>query len=184
MIRIECTGADMLSLDAIEDFQKDLKCRTDKDIELIVKSIETYGFSFPFFIWRNAGHNFCLDGHGRIRALTEMRKRGDDLPMFPVVYIEADDEGEAKKKLLEVNASYGKMTVESVVTFLGDTKMEIADLNLVMDDGIGFEKTITTERPFKRIHFFISLPIARAEDVRKEIEAIKSKGIEVLTGEN
>jgi hypothetical protein len=36
------------------------------------------------------GHNYVLDGHGRIAALSEMRRQGYDLPIFPVVYIDAN----------------------------------------------------------------------------------------------
>ena len=130
MIRIECTGADSLPLDAIEEFQGNLKKRSKKDIDLIIKSIEKYGFSFPFFIWNGTGHNYCLDGHGRIQALSELRRRGEDLPMFPVVYVEAKDEAEAKNKLLRLNSQYGQMTVESVLEFAGSVAVEMEELKL------------------------------------------------------
>ena len=84
MIEIKCKGADLLPLDAIEDFQGGLKKRGKKEIDLIIKSIERFGFSFPFFIWNGSGHNYCLDGHGRIQALGELRRRGEYLPLFPV----------------------------------------------------------------------------------------------------
>jgi hypothetical protein len=130
MIRIECTGADSLPLDAIEEFQGNLKKRSKKDIELIITSIEKYGFSFPFFIWNGTGHNYCLDGHGRIQALSEMRRKGEDLPMFPVVYVEAKDEAEAKNKLLRLNSQYGEMTIESVMEFTDGLDIQFEELKL------------------------------------------------------
>ncbi len=133
MIRIECTGADSLPLDAIEEFQGNLKKRSKKDIDLIITSIEKYGFSFPFFIWNGTGHNYCLDGHGRIQALSELRRRGEDLPMFPVVYVEAKDEAEAKNKLLRLNSQYGQMTIESVLEFTDGIDMQFEEL--VLSDG-------------------------------------------------
>lgn len=127
-IRITCRGADSLPLDAIEDFQGNLKKRSKKDIDLIIKSIEKYGFSFPFFVWNGSGHNYCLDGHGRIQALAEMRRRGVSLPLFPVAYIEAEDEAEAKQKLLRMNSQYGHMTMESLNEFMdGETINKICD---------------------------------------------------------
>jgi len=120
---ISCRGADILPLDAIEEFQGNLKKRTKKDIDKIIRSIYEYGFSFPFYIWVNDGHNMCIDGHGRILALSEMRKRGTDLPCFPVVYVEAQDEAEAKQKLLRLNSQYGTMTLESVIEFAGDIEL-------------------------------------------------------------
>jgi len=74
-IAIQCKGADVLPLDAIEEFQGNLKKRTKADIEKIIVSISKYGFSFPFFVWNGDGHNRCLDGHGRLQALCEMRPR-------------------------------------------------------------------------------------------------------------
>ena len=129
-IKITCRGADSLPLDAIEEFQGNLKKRSKKDIELIIKSIEKYGFSFPFFVWNGSGHNYCLDGHGRIQALCEMRKRGVSLPLFPVDYIEAEDEAEAKQKLLRLNSQYGQMSVDSVLEFASDIELDWGDLEL------------------------------------------------------
>lgn len=127
-IKITCRGADSLPLDAVEDFQKSLKKRSKKDIDRIIKSIEKYGFSFPFFVWNGSGHNYCLDGHGRIQALCEMRKRGVSLPLFPVAYIDAADEAEAKQKLLRLNSQYGQMSIDSVMEFAEGLEVEWSDL--------------------------------------------------------
>ena len=129
-IRIECRGADLLPLDAIEEFQGNLKKRTSADIEKIITSITKYGFSFPFFVWNGDGHNRCLDGHGRIQALAEMRRRGESLPLFPVSYIEAKDEAEAKQKLLRLNSQYGTMSVDSVLEFMDGLEIEGGELAL------------------------------------------------------
>lgn len=130
MIEIKCTGSDTLPLDAIEEFQGNLKKRTKKDIQKIITSIEKYGFSFPFFIWQYEGHNYCLDGHGRIQALAELRRKGADLPLFPVVYVEAEDEEEAKQKLLRLNSQYGTMTLASVMEFAGSMDLASEELSL------------------------------------------------------
>lgn len=129
-IKISCKGADSLPLDAIEDFQDSLKKRTKTDIDKIIHSIEKYGFSFPFFVWNGTGHNYCLDGHGRIQALSEIRRRGGVLPLFPVCYVEAKDEEEAKNKLLRLNSQYGQMTLESVLDFSAGIDVDWGDLAL------------------------------------------------------
>ena len=132
-IKIQCQGADTLPLDAIVEFQGNLKKRGKKEIDLMIKSIETYGFSFPFHVWQNGGQNHCLDGHGRILALSEMRKRGTDLPLFPVVYVEAQDEAEAKNKLLRLNSQYGAMSIDSVLEFVDGLSVEFGEL--MLNDG-------------------------------------------------
>lgn len=133
-IKIQCQGADILPIDAIVEFQGNLKKRTKKEIDLMIKSIEQYGFSFPFHVWQNGGQNHCLDGHGRLLALCEMRKRGYDLPLFPVVYVDAQDEAEAKNKLLRLNSQYGQMTIDSVLEFVDGLDVEFGDL--MLPDGI------------------------------------------------
>ena len=134
MIRIECRGADTLPLDALEEFQGNLKRRGKKEIEQIITSIEKYGFSFPFFCWEGDGHKRILDGHGRLQALCEMRKRGESLPLFPVAYVEAKDEAEAKQKLLRLNSAYGLMTMDSVLEFMDG--IEFAPEELALTGGI------------------------------------------------
>lgn len=129
-IKICCSGADTLPLDSIEEFQGSLKKRSKKDIEKIIRSIVEYGFSFPFFVWNGTGHNYCLDGHGRILALAEMRKLGTDLPLFPVSYIEAENEEQAKQKLLRLNSQYGLMTLDSVVEFAEGMELNDDELEL------------------------------------------------------
>ena len=73
-IEIKCKAADSLPLEALEEFQGRLKKRTKSDIDKMIKSIEKYGFSAPFFVWNGDGHNRVLDGHGRIQALCESQK--------------------------------------------------------------------------------------------------------------
>jgi hypothetical protein len=129
-IRITCRGAGTLPLDHIEEFQGSLKIRTKKDIEKIIKSILKWGFTFPLFIWEHKGRNLTIDGHGRLVALAELRKQGYNLPPFPVVYIEAADEAEAKEKLLQQNSHYGKITQEGLVEFLGGLEINMEELSL------------------------------------------------------
>ena len=148
MIDIKCRAADSLPLDAIEDFQGNLKKRGKKEIDAIITSIEKYGFSFPFFVWNGDGHNRCLDGHGRIQALAEMRKRGISLPLFPVAYIDAKDEAEAKQKLLRLNSQYGAMSIDSVLEFTEGLEMEWGELALpggTLYLGSGDSPQLTTE---------------------------------------
>jgi len=128
VVRIACKTADLLPLDAIEDLQGGLKKRSKKDIELITKSIEKYGFSFPFFVWKNGEHNYCLDGHGRRLALLELERKGEEIPPLPVVYIEAKDNEEAKQKLLRLNSQYGAISYDSLMEFTSDIVVDFGDI--------------------------------------------------------
>ena len=130
MIKIKCKTEDTLELYQITDFQGNLKERDDADFEKIERSIKKHGFSFPFFIWKKGKINYCLDGHGRLGALNRLVASGEKLPPLPVVYVQCKDEAEAKEILLKLNSQYGHMTADSVREFLGDLKIDFADLAL------------------------------------------------------
>lgn len=183
-IKIACKGADVLPLDAIEDFQGNLKRRSKKDIDLIVRSIDKYGFSFPFFVWNGDGHNRCLDGHGRIQALAEMRRRGVSLPLFPVAYIEAADEAEAKQKLLRLNSQYGQMSIDSVLEFTSGLEVDFGDLALPaetleisgVDAMADFPDMPDGDRePFQQMTF--TLADEQAEVVKEAIKKAQAEGL-------
>lgn len=149
-IRISCNVRDTLSFSQIEEFQGNLKKRSKKEISKIITSILKFGFSFPFFVWKDGERNRCLDGHGRLLALTEMSKRhyfldeagklSDDdgeplsIPDLPVVYIEAADEAEAKQKVLRLNSCYGVLDAEGFAEFTAGLEIDWDDLLLPSGD--------------------------------------------------
>jgi hypothetical protein len=184
-INIQCRGADILPLDAIVEFQGGLKKRGKKEIDLMVKSIEKFGFSFPFHVWQNGGQNHCLDGHGRIQALSEMRRQGYSLPLFPVVYVEAADEAEAKNKLLRLNSQYGQMTIDSVLEFVDGIEVEFGELALP-DGLISFNESTEDDKSKSLSDRFIFPPFsilnAREGDWQERKEAWISLGIKGSSG--
>nr|DAD61812.1 MAG TPA: adenine specific DNA methyltransferase [Caudoviricetes sp.] len=133
-MEITCKTNDTLPLSALTEFQGGLKKRTEDDYKKIIKSINKYGFAFPFFVWVHDGINHVLDGHGRLGALQRMTVAGDDIPNLPVVYVTAKDEADAKNLLLRLNSTYGEMTAESVVAFLDGLEIDFDDIKL--PDGI------------------------------------------------
>lgn len=130
MIKINCTTQDTLPLDALTEFQGELKKRDDSDYEKISRSIKKHGFLFPFFTWKHGKKNYVIDGHGRLGALQRMVAMGEKIPPLPVVYVNCKNETEAKEALLKLNSQYGHMTAESVREFLGDLQIDFSDLAL------------------------------------------------------
>lgn len=116
-ISIKCDCKDFLKLEDMTVMQGNLKERNDTDYEKIKKSILTYSFSFPFFIWKNGKTNYLIDGTGRHSCLLRMQEEGYIIPDLPVVYVDCKDKNEAKQKLLRLNSQYGHMTKESVLDF-------------------------------------------------------------------
>lgn len=138
---------DRLNIAELTEFQGGLKTLSDVDCDKVKLSLIKYGFSFPFFVWRNNGKNYLIDGHQRMNTLCKMQKDGYIIPDLPVVYIDAKDEKEAKQKLLRLNSQYGKMTKESVLEFADDLEInfeEIALPDTVIDFTDGAEETEET----------------------------------------
>lgn len=143
-IKIKCKSENTLELAEMTEFQGGLKARTDIDYDKIKLSIIKYGFSFPFFIWKNKNKNMLLDGHGRFATLCKMQQDGYKIPPLPVVFVDCKNITEAKEKLLRLNSQYGKMTKESVLEFAGDIELnfeEIALPDTTIDFSDGEEET-------------------------------------------
>jgi hypothetical protein len=141
-IAVTCKTKDVLDLGEIAEFQGELKVRDESDIKKIKKSLVKYGISFPFFIWKKDDSCYCLDGHGRRLALTELQAEGYIIPPVPIVFIYARDTEDARQRMLRLNSRYGMVTKNSVLKFVGDIKVDYGDLaipgpaNLFFDVGI------------------------------------------------
>jgi len=129
-ISIKCETSDKLEIAEMTELQGGLKERTDIDYDKIKLSICKFGFSFPFFIWKNGNKNYLIDGHGRFATLCKMQKDGYIIPPLPVVYIQCKNKTEAKQKLLRLNSQYGKMTKESVLEFAEDIDLNFDEIAL------------------------------------------------------
>jgi DNA modification methylase len=166
-IRITCKVTDFLPLESIEEFQGNFKKRTKKEIDQIITSILKFGFSFPCFTWAHNGHNYCLDGHGRLLAVREMKKAycaldeagrliikkepTPEVPELPIVYIEAENEAEAKQKMLRLNSQYGIIDLEGFKEFIEGLEMEWGDLALPIGELFQFPDIFPDEGEHKSL---------------------------------
>jgi hypothetical protein len=141
-IVINCKTRDSILLEEITPFQGELKVREEKDIKKIKKSLVKYGISFPFFVWKKEGTIYCFDGHGRRLALIELRTEGYTLPPIPVVFIYAQNEEDAKQRMLRLNSRYGMVTKDSVIQFVGDIEVDYDDLAIPGPANMFFDATI------------------------------------------
>jgi hypothetical protein len=123
-IVIKCKGHATLPIDQLLEFQGNLKRLTQKNREKLMASILEKGFIAPIFVWDDAGEYRLLDGHQRLKTLLWMREKGWDIPMLPVDIIEADDEQDAKGKLLAISSQYGEFTTDGYAEFTNDIEIE------------------------------------------------------------
>lgn len=116
-IIIKCKAHQLEPIDRLLEFQGNLKRLSEKNREKLIGSICTKGFIAPLFVWDDAGDWKLLDGHQRLKTLLWMRQNGWDIPMLPVDVIEADDEQDAKRKLLAITSQYGEFDIDGYMEF-------------------------------------------------------------------
>lgn len=114
-----CQTDDTLLLNELTPFQGDLKKRTQHNVKTLAASILNEGLLMPFAVWQHNNVNSLLDGHGRLLALNELTKSDESIAeqQFPVIFIQAETEEQARKSLLQITSSYGKITKQGVVSF-------------------------------------------------------------------
>jgi hypothetical protein len=190
MIQIKCKTQDYLELDDLTDFQGTLKKRSESDVLKLQDSILKHGFAFPFFTWRDKGYNWVLDGHGRTGALKGLRDKGEQIPLLPVVYIEAAGVAQAKELLLKLNSRYGTITEQGFTDFVSDLpELDMDELGLQELDFSSFDYPIEKQqielKPYKREHYLISVDIGKIDTIIELIETIRNiEGVEVENGNN
>lgn len=180
-ISIKCETKETLNIAEMKVFQGALKERTDVDYDKIKLSIIKFGFSFPFFLWKDKdGNNYLIDGTGRFETLCKMQKDGYLIPDLPVVYVECKDKTEAKEKLLRLNSQYGHMTKESVLEFVGgEFELSTEEISLpdtvidftgsVVSDNESTDETNTSESNFSYQNQYGVIVICQSESEQEQV---------------
>jgi hypothetical protein len=65
-----------------------------------------------------------------LEAIKKLIEQGYDIPKLPVAFVEAENEAEAKNKLLRKNSQYGNMSYNSIMKFAGDMELDSSELSL------------------------------------------------------
>ena len=129
MIPVTCDPEgklDRVSLDEIEEFQGGLKSLGKTEYSKLKQSITEKGFVVPCFAWRNGSGKWkLLDGHQRVRVI---RTEGWTIEGgIPVVEIVADNERDAKEKLLAIVSRYGRVEGQGLYEFLDGTGIDLEE---------------------------------------------------------
>lgn len=136
-IQIKCKGADELPFDVIKNFQGKLKKLSQENAIRLATSLFINGFCAPFFIWENGGERWCIDGHQRATVLNSMREAGIILPnLFPVCFIDAENEADARQKLLTITSQYGEFQKDQLDEWMSKIDEEIREMFRLTDKEI------------------------------------------------
>ena len=127
MIPVSCDPEgklDRVPLDQLEEFQGNLKSLGKTEYAKLKQSITEKGFCVPCFAWRNGSDKWkLLDGHQRVRVI---RNEGWEIDGgIPIVEIAAEDERDAKEKLLAIVSRYGRVEGQGLYEFLDGTGIDL-----------------------------------------------------------
>jgi DNA modification methylase len=125
-IQIRCTGSRTLPIEALEEMQGGLKDLSKENYEKLKKEILDTGFAFPVYVWKSKdGRERIVGGHQRHRVLKTLQTLGYEIPPVPVIDIEANDEQEAKRRILQDASSYGTVNSDGLEEFLHNANFSL-----------------------------------------------------------
>lgn len=130
IVKIACEGAATLPLEDLEEFQGELKTLSEENAARLRRVILRDGFSEPFSIWRNEGHNYILNGHQRFHVLHMLVDDGYTVGPLPVSWVEADSFKQAKIKILDLTSQYGEVTAAGLQDFIVDLDLNSEEIDL------------------------------------------------------
>jgi hypothetical protein len=119
MLTIKCLAPHTATITVMNQFQGDLKKRSTQDIEDLKGSLLNEGLLMPFALWKHEDKLYILDGHGRYEAIIRIALQDPTVltQEFPVILVDATNEIEARKALLQIVSTYGKITKKGVTQF-------------------------------------------------------------------
>jgi hypothetical protein len=176
MLNLKCTTKDTALITEMIPFQGDLKKRTDKDLKELADSLLADGLLMPFALWTIDNKLYILDGHGRYTAIITKVAIQDPSVLtqeFPVILIDATTEDEARKALLQIISTYGKISKAGLTKFAAPVANYVAPIikhtaPIVKHDHVKDENIVVKLKVHKDM-------VSKLLDILKPI-----KGIEVL----
>jgi hypothetical protein len=190
-IVIKCKAHQLEPIDRLLEFQGNLKRLSEKNREKLIGSICTKGFIAPLFVWDDAGDWKLLDGHQRLKTLIWMREHGWDIPLLPVDIIEAEDEQDAKRKLLAITSQYGEFDIDGYMEFtdgieIDDTiRLSDGEFKIITDAESESEYPKLKDgdkEPFQTMTF--TLADEQAEIVKEAVKKAQEDGCESEANQN
>ena len=177
-IKVLSDTKDTLKIEEMSEFQGKLKHRSPRQVQELAESLKKEGLIMPFVIWKHDGKNLLLDGHGRYRAIKYIiaeQNESDGQKIkeqaFPVIYIEAENEEEAKKALLQISSRYGNITRKGAAAFCATIPQYTAPAIK------GFVRKEAIERPERRNEnnrsvIRISIPTEMEVEVKELLKSV------------
>ena len=125
-VSIRCEGARSVSINDLHPFQDDIKTMKPATLKKLEKVIIEQGFSEPIAVWANSPDEklWILNGHQRLTALQSLASKGWFIPPIPVAMVQADDEQEARKKVLTLASQFGDFSGDHLAEFVAKAQLD------------------------------------------------------------
>lgn len=139
-IKVACQTKDSAPVYTLHELQGELKAIDPDALQKLKAEIVNTGFAFPVLVWRDkaAKKTYIVGGHQRVRALRELKENGFTnvagvneavkIPDVPVVHVEAKTIHEAKRRVLQDVAQFGKVTPDGLFEFMKGAKISYDSL--------------------------------------------------------
>lgn len=146
MITVNPRSLPQIDYRALVPFQKNLKDLDDKNYQRILRSFKKHGFFVPAFIWFDGDTPRILDMHQRHRVLMAEQVVFENSGYeIPYIEIRAENELDAKEKLLLISSQYGHITQEGIDEFGHD--LNLNDIDFHFDALIDFKPLLPEPEP-------------------------------------
>lgn len=130
IVRIACTGAELLPLSQLTVLQGNLKDLSTENFEKLRRSILELGFIEPFSAWKDPqGTVWIGNGTQRHRVLSHLiAAEGYQVPPVPVNWVEAADIQEFRRKLLSLASSFGMVTEQGLYEYMAESGLKFEEV--------------------------------------------------------
>lgn len=128
-VKIRVQGAASAPISKLNDLQDEFKILPEEHYQKFRQIILTHGIVEPVAVWKEGRKLHVLNGQTRIRVLQRMAEEGEEIPEVPIMYIEADSQEQALRKVLSLSSQFGTMHQAGLVEFVNQASIQLDELN-------------------------------------------------------
>ena len=133
-ITVRCTGAELVLIEDLKPFQGKFKEMATVDKKKLRRQLIREGITAAATVWRHkVGGKVVLsllDGHQRHEVLMDLQRDGWKVPAIPINFTECANEAQARRTVMALASTYGRVNQDELVTFAGLAELNLPDLDL------------------------------------------------------
>ena len=128
VVRITCTGTELVDVDDLTPFQGKFKKLDKANYQKLRSQLIAVGVTAAATVWKDGKKLFLLDGHQRRDALQRMKLEGYTVPPIPVNFADCRTRAEAKIKVLALASTYGSVDEAGLIEFAREAGLDMGSI--------------------------------------------------------